>query len=70
MYVKHSFSKIPGLLEKKWYRNGKLPCNIQGQKMSLKNYKQLVLYFIFCKYCIPCIMCILFIFERYIIVLL
>lgn len=38
--------------------------------MSLKSYKQPVLYFIFCKYCIPCIMCILFILERYIIVLL
>lgn len=70
MYVKHSFSKIPGLLKSGTEMEGCLVGNIKGQKMSFKNYKQLVLYFIFCKYCIPCIICILFILERYIIVLL
>lgn len=55
MYVKQ-FSNIPGLLKRKIGTEMEICLvvqTLQVQKMSLKNYKQLVLYFIFCKYCIP-----------------
>lgn len=54
MYVKQ-FSNIPGLLKRKIGTEMEicLVQTLQVQKMSLKNYKQLVSYFIFCKYCIP-----------------
>lgn len=68
MYVKQ-FSNIPGLLKRKIGTEMEicLVQTLQVQKMSLKNYKQLVLYFVNTVYHI---MCILFILERYIIVLL
>lgn len=53
MYVKPSFSKNPGLLKIGTEMEICLAATYK-YKRCLKNYKQLVLYFIFCKYCIPC----------------